>query len=54
MSINMLKHLSPKAKEELRKVCEQIDQLQGHCKDDNERARLHGLYERRKAIIRGE
>lgn len=51
IGIELLNHLSPETKEELRKVCIQIDELLGHTKDEKDRRRLAALFKKRKEII---
>lgn len=50
-TIDLLRMLDPGENEELRQICVQIDNLQGHCKDDNDRRVLQELYRRRNKII---
>lgn len=49
--VELIKHLGPEIKEELRKVCIQIDELLGHTKNEKDRRRLAALFKKRKEII---
>ena len=52
IGIELLNHLSPETKEELRKVCIQIDELLGHVKSEEDRLRLIALFDKRKEILK--